>query len=186
METCYLSVTSRYVTYKGRNFTFSPIISVLTAMGIAEVWWNGTVGNKLSFDGTRTTIDNIDDLQAIMEVVESWTTKSLCAVWRSSNWTDNQSILVFKAVDRSTKLGYITVNYGDRLEQFKSDTGESSLDVPNDAIFQWYDADEDVSYKFNADGTKETIVWEQAARVYAQLSLIGGPLDDNNINYIGM
>lgn len=176
----YFGTSSFEVTVNGYAFRFSSIVNILAGMNIAEVYWNGTTGHKLGFDGTSTTLTNMDEFADIIEAAQLWGGWRWqgCCLWniplRTNLYgdTDNSVQTIIKARSYEPSILQYTGS-SIRSADFLSETGESSFEVPSDLLFQWYDAATNQSYKIQANGTKTTTTWDQGKRVYEGIGTWG-------------
>ena len=178
----YFGTSSFDVTVKGYSFRFSAIVNILAGMNIAEVYWNGTTGHKLGFDGTSTVLTNMDEFTGIIEAAQlwgGWMWGGTCLwnfnarqnLYSLAEWDGSGDTIIKARRYEPSPLQY--TGWSSRSELFLNDTGETSLEVPDDLLFQWYDPVEGQSYKILADGSKTTITWDQGKRVFDGLDTWG-------------
>lgn len=178
----YLGTSSFDVTVNGYSFRFSAIINILAGMNIAEVYWNGTTGHKLGFDGTSTILTNMDEFVGIIEAARlwgGWKWGGTCLwnfnarqnLYSSASWDGSEATTIKARQYEPTLLQY--TGSSTNLENFLNTTGETSLEIPDDLLFQWYDPATGQSYKIQADGSKTTTTWDQGKRLYDGLDTWG-------------
>ena len=178
----YLGTSSFDVTINGYSFRFSAIVNILAGMNIAEVYWNGTTGHKLGFDGTSTVLTNMDEFAGIIEgarIWGGWKWEGTCLwnfnarqnLYSLADWDGSGATIIKARRYEPSPLQYTGLS--SRSEVFLRDTGETSLEIPDDLLFQWYDPAAGQSYKILADGSKTTITWDQGKRLYDGLDTWG-------------